>query len=289
MVFMLLASVCYAAMGASVKLAGQAELSLMTVVAGRSAVIWGLCWIMMARAGISWRPGNVKLLFGRCATGFIAMSCYFYALTVIPLANAVTIQWCSPLFVALFSVLFLRERVTLTTLVCSVTALLGVTLIVSPDFSGLDVNALFAVVSAIVAGASYGFVRGLRESDPPARIVGWFGVSAFVVSLPLIPFEHALFGAAAARGGLESLMNPIGWGWLALVGLTAFGGQILLTHAYRHGEAAWISAFSYATVPISAVIGLLVFGEVPNASAVLGAALVVGAGLMLSRSKRVKT
>jgi len=270
---MLGASVGYAAMGALVKLAGEST-SVATVVAARSIVVVAVAVVMARAQGLSWRPGAPWTLLARCLIGFTALTCYYIAITRIQLASAVTLQFTSPLFVALFSVWMLGERATLGMIACIVTALVGAVMVVVPDpmqlLASAEPDALYAVASAVLAGVAYVLVRKLKDTDAPEIIVLHFAIFSALVSIP---------GALWLDDTWPDLRT-----WLVLVGVgvAAFVGQILMTYAYRYAEAPFVSAFSYATVVLSALLGFVLFGEVPGTAAVVGSALIIGAGVALS-------
>jgi drug/metabolite transporter (DMT)-like permease len=267
---MLGASVCYALMSALVKVAAG-ELDLMTIITGRSAVVVVVTLAVALRQGVSLRPSDVRLVVSRSVTGFAAMCCYFYAISAISLADAVALQYTSPIFVALLANMWLGERVRARTWAMIGVAFGGVLLIIAPDLSGLDPRGLIALGSGVLAAVSYLTVRQLRRSDSPETIVLYFGVISLVASLVGV----WLWGAGW----------PMGWhAWGALLGTGAFagGGQLLMTHAFRHGEAAVMSAFSYATVLVSALLGVWWFGERLTWASGLGVALVVAAGVGVS-------
>ncbi|OIP40529.1 MAG: hypothetical protein AUK47_08245 [Deltaproteobacteria bacterium CG2_30_63_29] len=272
-VLMLGASVCYALMGVSVKIAGR-DLPLLTLLLGRSAMLVVASFLLLKFRGSPARPGNPRLILGRSATGFVAMGFYYYAITQIPLANAVTLQFMSPLFVAFFSAKLLGERVGTTLLLCIVLAGIGATLVVAPDLSTFGGDSLFALAAAVLAGVAYVMVRELRKTDTPETIVFNFAVFSLVFSSPAVFL-------------LDRVPTPVEFAALVGTGLFAFGGQILMTYSYRLLEVAFASVFSYSTVLFSALFGFVALGEQPTLLAALGAALIVGTGVIVSVAERV--
>ena len=268
---MVLASLGFASMAALVKLSCQG-LPFFVVVLGRSVVVAAVALGLLRWRGAALRATNRPLMLARSLTGFAAMACYFYAISQVPLATAVTLQYTSPLFVALLSGLTVRERVAPRTFVAIGVAFGGVLLIVGPDLAGFDLGALWALASAVLAALAYLAVRGLSPTDAPETIVLHFAVFALVASTP-------------GLWALERWPTAIELAALVGVGLGASVGQVFMTHAYRVAEAAFVSAFSYVAVLFSAVFGFVLFDEVPTAAAATGAALVVAAGAALSLSR----
>jgi drug/metabolite transporter (DMT)-like permease len=264
------ASVCYALMSALVKVA-SGGLDFTTIIAGRSLVVVVVSLGLTLRIGASLRPSNVKLVVSRSLTGFAAMCCYFYAISAISLADAVALQYTSPIFVALLANVWLGERVRAQTWAMIGLAFGGILLIISPDFSDFNPLGLIALASAVMSAVSYLTVRQLRSSDSPETIVLYFGLISLIASVPGV----FIWGAGWPQTATQ---------WLALLGTGVFatGGQVLMTHAFRYGEAAVMSAFSYATVLISALFGVWWFGESLTWASAVGVALVVGAGVGVS-------
>jgi drug/metabolite transporter (DMT)-like permease len=245
------------------------ELPVFAVVMGRSVVIAVVAWGVARARGVGLRPHNPRLLAWRCVSGFAAMCCYFTAISLVPLANAVTLQYTAPLWVALLAGAVLGERVGAGRRGWIAAAFCGVCLLVGPDLARLELGALFALASAVLAAFAYLAVRGLSPGDPPERIVLVFALFSLVASAPALLW-------------LERLPRPDELLALAGVGLGASVGQLGMTHAYRHAEASFISPFSYGTILFSAALGWWLFAEQPGLAAAAGATLIVVAGIAIS-------
>lgn len=274
---MVAASLCFALMSVSVKVASD-DLNFATIIAGRSVVVVLVSLVATLLQKSNLWPANPGLVLWRSITGFAAMCCYFYAISAIALADAVALQYTSPIFVALLASLWLKERVQTRTWAMIWLAFLGILLIVSPDFSHFDPRGLAALGSAALASLSYLSVRQLRDSDSPETIVLNFGLFSLLAAIP---------GMFLWDATLPTTLS----GWTALIGTGVFaaGGQILMTHSFRYGEAAVMSAFSYATVLFSAFFGVWWFGESMSWTSALGVALVVAAGAGVSIRRKLKT
>lgn len=267
-IYMLLGSACFAAMGALVKRAGE-ELSPLFVVFVRSVVIALVVFAVTRVQGHRLRVVNRRMMLGRCVTGFVAMGCYFYSLSLLPLATAVTIQYLAPVFVALLSRRALGEAVSSTAWLATLAAFGGSALLVGPNVQGIGVGASLALCSAFLASLAYLAVRELRRTDEPQAIVAAF----------------AWFSAICAAPSLLWVQNwPSAEQWLVVlgVGLSAYGGQLAMTHAYRVARAAFVSALSYSTVALGALIGIFTFGEWPSLSDWTGMGVIAAAGIWLS-------
>ena len=268
--WMLLASVAFGSGSALVKwTAGQAGVA--TVIFGRSLVITLALLTWSQLRGASLYVGNRRRMLWRCTVGLSAMTCYFYAVQQIPLSNAVTLQYTAPLFVALFSGAMLRERVSSLVYGCIALSFVGTVLIVSPSLRSVDIDALIALISGVLSACAYLAVRGLRTSATPDGVVFWFALFCTLATLPLAASE-------LPRLALPEVLAITG------VGICAGVGQTGMTRAYQAARAAYIGAFSYATVLVGGIYGWLLFHQTLVWGDALGAALIVGSGALLVSS-----
>ncbi|MEC8868997.1 MAG: DMT family transporter [Candidatus Thermoplasmatota archaeon] len=268
--WMLLASIAFGSGSALVKwTAGQAGVA--TVIFGRSLVITLALLTWSQLRGASLYVGNRRRMLWRCTVGLSAMTCYFYAVQQIPLSNAVTLQYTAPLFVALFSGAMLRERVSSLVYGCIALSFVGTVLIVSPSLRSVDIDALVALISGVLSAFAYLAVRGLRTSATPDGVVFWFALFCTLATLPLAASE-------LPRLALSEVLAITG------VGICAGVGQTGMTRAYQAARAAYIGAFSYATVLVGGIYGWLLFHQTLVWGDALGAALIVGSGALLVSS-----
>ena len=265
--WMIFGSVCFGTMNALVKwTAFHADVWMIIMV--RSAVIALAVAIFAASRGLSLKVSDKRKMLLRCVVGLTAMILYFTALGRIPIGQAVTLQYTAPLFVALLSGRVIRERVEPMVALLVGSAFAGIVLIVSPDLSSIDSDALLALGSGFFAAMAYMYVRELRNTDSASSVVFWFAAFSVVGSI---------FQALPDVAGLE-------WKTIAAligIGIGAGGGQVGITMAYHRANAAWVSAFSYLTVIVATFYGFTLFNESLGASDWLGGLLIVGSGIAL--------
>tara|TARA_A200000113_G_scaffold168031_2_gene152801 strand:- start:7995 stop:8903 length:909 start_codon:yes stop_codon:yes gene_type:complete len=265
--WMVFGSVCFGTMNALVKWTSfHADVWMIIMV--RSAVIAFAVAIFATSRGLSLKVSDKRTMLLRCVVGLIAMILYFTALGRIPIGQAVTLQYTAPLFVALLSGRVIRERVEPVVALLVGTAFAGIVLIVSPDLSSIDSDALLALGSGFFAAMAYMYVRELRNTDSASSVVFWFAAFSVVGSI---------FQALPDVAGLE-------WKTIAAligIGIGAGGGQVGITMAYHRANAAWVSAFSYLTVIVATFYGFTLFNESLGASDWLGGLLIVGSGIAL--------
>jgi drug/metabolite transporter (DMT)-like permease len=257
-----------------VKLAGQ-RLPSQEVVLGRALV--GVLLSLAALRRVHTRPwGNSpRLLLLRGSVGFAALSCFYFSITRLPLADATVIQFMNPVFAALLAAWLLREKIRPLETLCVLVSLAGVVLVARPAFlfgtesARLDTIAVaVGLIGAVLSAVAYVLVRKLGETEDPMVIVFYFALVSVVASLP----------AVAAAG-----VWPIGWEWLALlaVGVATQAGQINVTHGLRLEPAARATSMGYLQVVFAALWGILFFHEYPDKLGVAGAALILGSTLAL--------
>ena len=265
--WMIFGSVCFGTMNALVKwTAFHADVWMIIMV--RSAVIALAVAIFAGSRGLSLKVNDKRKMLLRCVVGMTAMILYFTALGRIPIGQAVTLQYTAPLFVALLSGRVIRERVEPIVALLVGSAFAGIVLIVSPDLSSIDSDALLALGSGFFAAMAYMYVRELRNTDSASSVVFWFAAFSVVGSI---------FQALPDVAGLE-------WKTVAAligIGIGAGGGQVGITMAYHRANAAWVSAFSYLTVIVATFYGFTLFNETLGASDWLGGLLIVGSGIAL--------
>ena len=265
--WMIFGSVCFGTMNALVKWTSfHADVWMIIMV--RSAVIALAVDIFAGSRGLSLKVNDKRKMLLRCVVGMTAMILYFTALGRIPIGQAVTLQYTAPLFVALLSGRVIRERVEPMVALLVGSAFAGIVLIVSPDLSSIDSDALLALGSGFFAAMAYMYVRELRNTDSASSVVFWFAAFSVVGSI---------FQALPDVAGLE-------WKTVAAligIGIGAGGGQVGITMAYHRANAAWVSAFSYLTVIVATFYGFTLFNETLGASDWLGGLLIVGSGIAL--------
>jgi drug/metabolite transporter (DMT)-like permease len=253
--YMLLSALAFACMGVCVKFAGESGIPVMEIIAARAVVSLVISYVDVKRKGLPLFGTHRLLLFARGLVGFVSLACVFYALVHLPFAEASVLQYLHPVFTALLALIFLGERPTRATLLCIVLSFAGLMVMVQPDF-------LFGGASVSYDGLAYTLVRKLSRLEDPSVIVMYFPM----VCLP----------AAILFYGHEFVM-PSGWTWLALlfVGIFTQVGQVTLTKSMQLETASRATSFSYSQVVFAAILGVIVFGEVPGVWTLFGAAMIM--------------
>ncbi|WP_375254093.1 DMT family transporter [Yoonia sp.] len=222
-----------------------------------------------------WKTRNPMGHFWRGLIGTSAMGLGFTGLGLLPLPEVTAIGYAAPLLVVIFAAMFLNEDVRAFRLSAVALGMVGVLIVLSPRLSvgsGLDTSetlgAIVVLMGAVLAALAQVFVRKLVATEGTAAIVFWFTVTSSVMALFTLP-----------------------WGWvmpqwqvalmLVMAGLLGGIGQILLTSSYRFADASLVAPFDYTSMILALLIGYFIFDEVPTTTMLIGAAIVILAGVLI--------
>lgn len=235
-----------------------------------------VAWLAMRHElhrGFHARDPLAHLWRGFVGTGAMALG--FAGLHFLPLPEVTALGYAAPLLTVIFAAMFLGERVRVFRLTAVALGFVGVLIVLAPRLSvgadltdGQALGVMLVLGSAVFAALAQVFVRKLVQTETTSAIVFWFSVTATVLSLATLPFGWVLPGA---RDGVI----------LVGVGLMGGVGQVCLTSAYRDADASLIAPFDYASMLFALVIGYWVFAEVPTPTVLLGAALIIAAGVLI--------
>jgi drug/metabolite transporter (DMT)-like permease len=271
----------FSLMSAFVKSLGGA-LPSQEIVLVRSALTLGYAYALVRYAGKALWGTNRRLLVLRGLFGLGGVSCFFWALTALPLADATVLHYTNPVITALLAALVLGESLGRAEIGGALLSLAGVVLIAQPSFlfgavgaAGLELAYVgVALGGAFFSSCAYVTVRKLRATEDPMVIVFYYPLIATLGSIPLTTTTDPAW---------PTLWQ---WGVLALgVAGTGTVAQVLLTrglHAQRAGRAM---AVSYLQIVFAAVWGALFFDEVPDLLSIAGAALVIGGTVLVAQAE----
>ena len=266
--FMCGAAVAFSAMAGFIRLA-TAELHPFEVVFFRN--LFGLLimtpWLMRAGLGVL-ATEHMGLYLWRTVLGIFAMTAWFWALTVMPLAEAVSLSFTAPLFIAVGAAVFLGEAVRARRVSATIVGFLGTLIILRPGAETISPAALVTIASAALMAGSALIIKRLALYDSPNTIVTWMVVMLTPVSL--IP---ALFVWQT-----PSLQT---WIWMFLLGLTGTIGHMLFTRSFKVAEVTAVVPFDFLRLPITALIGFLAFNETVDRYTWIGAIVIFGAGVYI--------
>jgi drug/metabolite transporter (DMT)-like permease len=272
----LAATFSFSLMAALVRHLGQTA-PLGEVVFARSflALIPLLAWIAWrGELMTALRTSNPGAHLSRSAIGAFAMFLNFAALTLLPLADATAIGFAAPIFSVVLAAIFLGEIIRARRWSAVAVGFIGVLVMLSPYIGaaprgeGAALGAFLALAGAFTVAVAMTQVRHLSRTESTASLVFYFSLVCSVCGLLTIPW---------------------GWVWpgawelalMLVMGLAGGIGQILITESYRHAPASVLAPFAYTAMIYSIAIGYVWFAEVPEAIVLVGAAIVIAAGLFV--------
>jgi drug/metabolite transporter (DMT)-like permease len=196
---------------------------------------------------------------------------WFFALTLIPLGQVVAIEFTMPIWTALLAAGFLGERMNLAKILAIALGLFGVAIIVRPGTSGVDPGQLIALGAAVGFGTSIAMMKSLTRTETTLRIIFWMiviqGAAGFFPALYLWQWPSV----------------PI-WGWLVVIAFCGTFSHYCMARAMLYAEATVVVPMDFLRVPLTALVGWLLYSERLDAFTVLGAALILTGNLLNLRS-----
>jgi drug/metabolite transporter (DMT)-like permease len=213
--------------------------------------------------------GRLRDHAGRGLTQSVAQSLILIALSLMPIAGAMAINFSAPLFATLFAAIWLKEKIGVPRASALIIGFLGVLLVASPGADSFRIGALFALANAVLYGSVTAAVRGMTATESPQTLTMYqmiFMTVVFTLALPVFGF-HWPSGRDAAAMIAGGVLNGFGQYWW--------------TQALALAPPSAVGPFYYFTLVWAATLGFIFWGDVPSLSLIAGAAIVVGSGLFL--------
>jgi drug/metabolite transporter (DMT)-like permease len=224
-------------------------------------------------AGLRARQPGLQVLRG---IGVLASAVLFImGLGLLPMAEATTMAFVSPIFVTALSIPILGETVGIRRWIAVVVGLFGVMVVVRPGMDGFNPAAFYPLLSALSWAAALVITRKTSDSDTPLLALTYAALVGFVALSLVVPFEWV------AMGPREMVLG-------AITGATSTVAQGLIVLAYRHASASLLAPFLYSQIIWSAGLDFLIFKNVPDVWTFAGAAIIIASGLYTAHRERVR-
>jgi drug/metabolite transporter (DMT)-like permease len=221
------------------------------------------------------KTNNVGLQLMRGAA-LLGSSLFFISgLRYLPIAEASATGFVSPLFVTALSIIFLSEKVGVRRWLATATGLLGVLIILRPGTSAFHPAAFFPIVSALAWAATLIMTRMMSGKEHAITIMTYSSIAGVAILSALVPFVWVAPSWQAIAFGV-------------LIGVFSTAGQWIVVLAFRYADASVLAPFSYTQLLWVSILGFIVFGEVPDAWTIVGAAFIVASGLYTAHRERVR-
>lgn len=196
-----------------------------------------------------------------------AQFAWFKALTLIPLAQVISIEFTMPIWTAILAVAFLGERMGLWKNLAVALGIVGVVIIVRPGTSEIVPGQIIALAAAVGFAISVTMVKSLTRSDSVVTILFW------------MLFIQSIIGLVPA---LDVWRWPSAyvWAWIIVIAFCGTFSHYCLTRAMLHADATVVVPMDFLRVPLAALAGWLLYGERLDTLTILGAALILSGNLL---------
>ena len=229
--------------------------------------------ILFFRKQFKWSE-NPKLQFYRGLTLFLANICFFYSISIISLAKALTLAFIAPLIVTAFSPIFLGEKVGFRRWSAVIIGFIGSMVVIRPGF--VEIN--LASLAALGTGVMYGFyliiTRKLSSSDNPLLTLLLTGVVGAIIISFVMPFVW-----------IKPTLNQ--WSMMAAIGIFACVGHLFIILSLKYADASKLAPFSYFEIVTNIIIGYYFFSDFPDKWTFLGLFIIILSGIYISRRENI--
>ena len=220
------------------------------------------------------KTSRVRLHVLRAIMSVTALSCFYFAVSQIGLAESILLNASSPLFIGVFAIFMLGEHLERRAAFALALGCCGVVLLMKPGTGLFQIGAMVGACSGLFIAFAKILIRHMADTEPVLRTVFYFGVFSTLICL----FPLLWLWETPSRFAVACMFVAATFGTI---------GQMFLTYAFTHHRAARVAPFTYVTVAFGGVMGWIYWGELPDIFSVLGAALVViGCITMMSQPQQ---
>lgn len=199
----------------------------------------------------------------RNAAHFTGQNLWFYAVTVIPLAQVFALEFTSPIWVIVLSPLFLGERLTPVRGLAAIMGFAGILMVARPDMQGLNAGVITAASSAIFFALTMMLTKRLTRHEGIASILFWLTTMQLVMGVTIAGFD-----------GDIALPDASTTPWVILIGCAGLLAHYCLTNALSLAPATVVAPIDFIRLPVIAIVGMLVYGEMIDMWVLIGACVI---------------
>ena len=221
------------------------------------------------RRNLVW-TSEPKLQFFRGLTLFCANILFFYSISVISMAKALTLAFVAPLITTALSPIFLNEKVGVRRWSAVIIGFVGSLIVIRPGFMELNLATIAALGTGFFYGIYLVITRKLHTSDSPLLTLLLTGVVGAIIASFVVPVVW---------------INPtiIQWSWLSLMGIFACLGHILLIYSLRYADASKLAPFGYFEIIPNIILGYYLFNDFLDFWSFIGLLVIISSGLFVIR------
>lgn len=266
-----------ATMSMLVKLAQQRGAHLAELIFWRQAITVALVGggLLLAGRFATVRTSRFGAHARRALLGLVGMFFVYGAVILLPLAEATTISFTTPMFAVLLSLVLFRERIGLYRWAAVAIGFAGVLIVLQPGGSGAidPFGAAIGLIAALFVALISLQIQDLNTTESPWSIIFWFTALTAPIAALALPF-------------VATAHDPATWGIILAMALCGALAQVLLTSSLRFGSAATIIVMDYTSLIWATIYGFAIFGRVPPSTLWIGAPLIILAGLVIFYRER---
>ena len=267
--WMLVAGFLFGCMGVFVKL-GAPSFSHIELVFYRSFVGLLMVYAIMRQQRVSLATKHWRAHLWRDISGTVALMLFFYCITVLPLATAVTLNYTAPLFLTVLTLAVFKDKFHAPLAFAIALGFCGVVLLLHPTLQRDQLlSGVLGLISGFLAGVALLNVKHLAMiGEPDTRTVFYFALTATIGS-----------GAWMIHDGVHAI-TPRSFAILLGLGASGTFAQLVMTRAYRVGKTLVVGSLAYSTIIFASLFGILLWHEVLPLSSWLGMALIIAGGVI---------
>jgi drug/metabolite transporter (DMT)-like permease len=267
--WMLVAGFLFACMGVFVKL-GAPYFSHIELVFYRSFIGLLIVFILMHQQHISVKTTHWRNHLWRGISGTVALALFFYCITRLPLATAITLNYTAPLFLTLFTMLIYKDKFHPPLTLAIGSGFCGMVLLLHPTLQQDQLlTGLLGLISGLLAGIAYLNVKQLGKlGEPDTRTVFYFSLTASLGSGVWMLFDNV---HTVTLHGFSILLG---------LALTATLAQLAMTRAYRVGKTLVVSSLAYSTIVFASLFGMILWNETLTLTSWSGMTFIIASGVL---------
>ena len=272
--YMTLSALGFSLMAVCVKEVSTYGIPVLQIIAARAIVSLIISYLDIKRKGISVWGNDKGLLIARGVAGSFALICVYFVVTTLPLAEATLIQYLYPAFTAIIALIFLKEHLHISSILCISLSLIGLLIMINPDMSFTEgfalpwFNVFIGLLGALGTAVAYVLVKRLSKNEDSSVIIFYFPLIA-------LPLSIILPGESFVIPDVPALIL------LLLVGVFTQVGQVGLTKAFASELVSKATAYSYVQIIFSIIFGWILFAEIPSFWTWIGGIFIVS-GILIN-------
>jgi drug/metabolite transporter (DMT)-like permease len=245
------------------------ELNVFQIMELRSIIGFAMLYPLVHAAGglAAMRSARASHHVARNLVHYAAQICWFFALTLIPIGQVVSIEFTMPIWIAILAAAFLGERMTVWKIAAIVLGLIGVIVIVRPDTGAINQGQLIALAAAVGFGISVTLMKSLTRTETTLAIIFWM-----LVVQTAAGFIPALY--------FWQWPSAYAWGWIVVIAFCGTFSHYCMARAMLYADATVVVPMDFLRVPLSAAAGWLLYAERLDLYTVLGAVLILTGNLL---------